>query len=169
MPAPRQRLAGRQPRRPSRASRRLPRCPLWERATQTVFGEGPPDAPADVGRRAARRPGGSRGPALRRSRRAAARPRAGGSRHRPRSVYVTNAVKHFKFEPRGKRRMHQRPRLRRDRACRSWYERELVDSPPASWWRWVRPPRNACSAKSRPASTRAAAGQSRQRMEPQFW
>ena len=61
-------------------------------------------------RRAAGRPGGSGGPALRRSGRPAARR---GRWARPAStaarVYVTNAVKHFKFEPRGKRRIHQKP------------------------------------------------------------
>ncbi|MDF2765855.1 MAG: phage polymerase-related protein, partial [Rhodospirillales bacterium] len=40
-------------------------------------------------------------------------------------VYVTNAVKHFKFEPRGKRRIHQRPHAREIGACSAWLEREI--------------------------------------------
>ena len=42
-----------------------------------------------------------------------------------RSVYVTNAVKHFKWEPRGKRRIHKKPGLREIRACRPWLDAEL--------------------------------------------
>jgi uracil-DNA glycosylase family protein len=42
-----------------------------------------------------------------------------------RDVYLTNAVKHFKWEPRGKRRIHKRPRLSEIKACRSWLEAEL--------------------------------------------
>ena len=41
-------------------------------------------------------------------------------------VYVTNAVKHFKFVPRGKIRLHQKPNTSEIRACRQWYERELA-------------------------------------------
>jgi DNA polymerase len=43
-----------------------------------------------------------------------------------RKVYVTNAVKHFKFVPRGKIRLHQKPNTEEIRACRQWYERELA-------------------------------------------
>ena len=42
-------------------------------------------------------------------------------------VYVTNAVKHFKFVPRGKIRLHQKPNTPEIRACRQWYERELAN------------------------------------------
>ena len=59
------------------------RCPLYEPATQTVFGEGPADAPAHVRRRATRRPGRHHRPALRRAGRPDHGPRDGGSRHRP--------------------------------------------------------------------------------------
>jgi DNA polymerase len=46
-------------------------------------------------------------------------------------VYVTNAVKHFKFVPRGKIRLHQKPTTPEIRACRQWYERELAAINPA--------------------------------------
>jgi uracil-DNA glycosylase len=46
-------------------------------------------------------------------------------------VYVTNAVKHFKFVPRGKIRLHQKPATPEIRACRPWYERELAAIKPA--------------------------------------
>jgi uracil-DNA glycosylase len=46
-------------------------------------------------------------------------------------VYVTNAVKHFKFVPRGKIRLHQKPTTPEIRACRQWYERELASLRPA--------------------------------------
>jgi uracil-DNA glycosylase family protein len=101
-------------------------CPLWKRATQTVFGEGPSDArlvfvgeqPGDVedidGRPFV-------GPAGRIFDRALAE--AGIERA---NVYVTNAVKHFKFEQRGKRRLHKRPDAREIEICRWWISRELA-------------------------------------------
>jgi DNA polymerase len=46
-------------------------------------------------------------------------------------VYVTNAVKHFKFMPRGKFRLHQKPNTSEIKACRPWYERELAAIQPA--------------------------------------
>jgi DNA polymerase len=46
-------------------------------------------------------------------------------------VYVTNAVKHFKFVPRGKIRLHQKPNTPEIKACRQWYERELAAVRPA--------------------------------------
>jgi len=46
-------------------------------------------------------------------------------------VYVTNAVKHFKFVPRGKIRLHQKPNTAEIKACRQWYERELAAIKPA--------------------------------------
>ena len=93
-----------------RATDRCRECPIGEHATQAVLGEGPAHARADVRRRAARRPGGPARPALRRAGRPAARPRAARSSAWPRdAVYVTNAVKHFKFELRGKRRIHKTP------------------------------------------------------------
>ena len=100
------------------------RCPLWKPATQTVFGEGPVDAemmvvgeqPGDQ-EDLARRP--FVGPAGQVFDRAMAE--AGIDRSR---VYVTNAVKHFKFEPRGKRRIHAKPGVGEIDACRWWIEQE---------------------------------------------
>jgi DNA polymerase len=101
------------------------RCPLYKNATQTVFGEGPADAPlVFVGEQ----PGDQEdlqgkpfvGPAGQMFDRALAE--AGIDRSR---VYVTNAVKHFKFEPRGKRRIHQRPNNAEIDACRWWLDKEL--------------------------------------------
>ena len=101
-------------------------CPLWEPATQTVFGEGPSDAGiVFVGEQ----PGDSEdlagrpfiGPAGKLFDKALAE--AGVDRTR---VYVTNAVKHFKFEPRGKRRIHQKPATPEIKACRPWLQSELA-------------------------------------------
>jgi probable DNA metabolism protein len=101
------------------------RCPLHRNATQTVFGEGPLDAPlVFVGEQ----PGDQEdlagkpfvGPAGQMFDRALAE--AGIDRTR---VYVTNAVKHFKFEPRGKRRIHQKPNNAEIEACRWWLDKEL--------------------------------------------
>ncbi|MGB9366046.1 MAG: UdgX family uracil-DNA binding protein, partial [Xanthobacteraceae bacterium] len=102
------------------------RCPLYRNATQTVFGEGPPNAPlVFVGEQ----PGDQEdlagkpfvGPAGQMFDRALAE--AGIDRSR---VYVTNAVKHFKFEPRGKRRIHQKPNNNEIDACRWWLDQELT-------------------------------------------
>jgi len=101
------------------------RCPLYRNATQTVFGDGSPDAPlVFVGEQ----PGDQEdlagkpfvGPAGQMFDRALAE--AGIDRAR---VYVTNAVKHFKFEPRGKRRIHQKPNNNEIEACRWWLDQEL--------------------------------------------
>ncbi len=100
------------------------RCPLFRPATQTVFGEGPIDAAMMV---VGEQPGdqedlGGRpfvGPAGQVFDRAMAE--AGIDRSR---VYVTNAVKHFKFEPRGKRRIHAKPGVGEIDACRWWIEQE---------------------------------------------
>ena len=99
-------------------------CPLWKDATQTVFGEGPPHArlmlvgeqPGDKEDLAGRPFVGPAGQMLDR-----ALEEAGIDRP---SVYVTNAVKHFKFVPRGKIRLHQKPTTLEIKACRPWYERE---------------------------------------------
>ena len=100
-------------------------CELHCHATQVVFGEGPPDArivlvgeqPGDREDRDGRPFVGPAGAVLDRALQS-----AGLQRER---VYVTNAVKHFTFEPRGKRRIHQTPRLSDVRACRPWLEAEL--------------------------------------------
>ena len=100
-------------------------CPLWRNATQTVFGEGRPDAeimfvgeqPGDKEDREGRPFVGPAGLLLDR-----ALADAGVDRRR---VYVTNAVKHFKFEPRGKRRLHKRPNASEIKICRRWLTGEI--------------------------------------------
>ena len=101
-------------------------CSLWKDATQTVFGEGPPHAQAML---VGEQPGDKEdladkpfvGPAGQMLDRALEE--AGIDRNK---VYVTNAVKHFKFVPRGKFRLHQKPTTSEIKACRPWYERELA-------------------------------------------
>ncbi|MFT6670996.1 MAG: DNA polymerase, partial [Afipia broomeae] len=106
-------------------------CHLWKDATQTVFGEGPNHAPIML---VGEQPGdkedlagkpfvGPAGQVLNR-----ALEEAGLDRDK---VYVTNAVKHFKFVPRGKIRLHQKPNTPEIKACRPWYERELASIKPA--------------------------------------
>ena len=100
-------------------------CPLWKNATQTVFGEGPPDAEIML---VGEQPGDREdiegrpflGPAGLLVDRALSE--AGVDRGR---VYVTNAVKHFKFEPRGKRRLHKRPNASEIKICRRWLLDEI--------------------------------------------
>ncbi len=100
-------------------------CPLYKRATQTVFGEGPKGARIML---IGEQPGDSEdltgkpfvGPAGQLMDRALVE--AGIDR---KEVYVTNVVKHFKWEPRGKRRIHQKPNSRDIAACRPWLEAEL--------------------------------------------
>ena len=100
-------------------------CDLWERATQTVFGEGAEGAWLML---VGEQPGDREdltgspfvGPAGEMLDRALAE--AGIDR---REAYVTNVVKHFKWEPRGKRRIHQRPNTEEIRACRPWFEAEV--------------------------------------------
>jgi uracil-DNA glycosylase family protein len=101
-------------------------CPLWKDATQTVFGEGPQAAqlmlvgeqPGDKEDLAGKPFVGPAGQMLDR-----ALEEAGIDRN---TVYVTNAVKHFKFVPRGKIRLHQKPNTSEIKACRPWYARELA-------------------------------------------
>ena len=101
------------------------RCPLHCRATQTVFGEGPRHAQTMF---VGEQPGDQEdlagrpfiGPAGKLFDRAVLE--AGLSR---RQLYVTNAVKHFKYEPRGKRRIHQKPNLGEIEHCRWWLMREI--------------------------------------------
>src|SRR3954449_3349952 len=106
-------------------------CPLWKNATQTVFGEGPQHAqivlvgeqPGDKEDIAGKPFVGPAGLMLDR-----ALQEAGIDRKK---AYVTNAVKHFKFLPRGKIRLHQKPNTTEIKACRQWYERELASIKPA--------------------------------------
>jgi len=100
-------------------------CHLYKRGTQTVFGEGPKRAammligeqPGDYEDVAGKPFVGPAGKIMDR-----ALEEAGIDRSQ---VYVSNAVKHFKWEPRGKRRIHQKPNSREIAACRPWLEAEL--------------------------------------------
>lgn len=100
-------------------------CDLWKNATQTVFGDGPSKARVMF---VGEQPGDQEdlqghpfvGPAGRILDRALNE--AGISRD---EVYVTNAVKHFKSEPRGKRRIHKKPSAREVEACKPWLEAEI--------------------------------------------
>jgi uracil-DNA glycosylase len=102
------------------------RCPLYRNATQTVFGEGAPGAhimfvgeqPGDKEDIAGRPFVGPAGRILDR-----ALVDAGIERE---DTYVTNAVKHFKNEPRGKRRIHKKPNASEIEQCRWWLEREIA-------------------------------------------
>ena len=106
-------------------------CELYKHATQTVFGEGPPNArlmlvgeqPGDQEDLAGRPFVGPAGQMLDR-----ALAEAGIDR---RTVYVTNAVKHFKFEPRGKRRIHATPDRTEIQVCRFWLDQERALVRPA--------------------------------------
>jgi uracil-DNA glycosylase len=99
-------------------------CSLYLRATQTVFGEGPATArvvivgeqPGDVEDRSGRPFVGPAGKLLDKTLAEAGLDRA--------SVYLTNAVKHFSFEERGKQRLHKKPRQSEVHACRPWLEAE---------------------------------------------
>lgn len=102
-------------------------CDLWKNATQTVFGEGGGLAPKVMF--VGEQPGDQEdlsgkpfvGPAGRLLDKALAE--AGIDR---RKVYVTNAVKHFKWEPRGKRRIHKKPNMMEITACRRWLDGEIA-------------------------------------------
>ena len=106
------------------------RCHLYEPATQTVFGEGPADAtvmfvgeqPGDQEDIIGRPFVGPAGQIMDR-----AMEEAGIDR---RTIYITNAVKHFKFTPRGKRRIHQTPEAPEIQACRFWLDVEHVQVRP---------------------------------------
>ncbi|HZU29299.1 MAG TPA: UdgX family uracil-DNA binding protein [Bryobacteraceae bacterium] len=100
-------------------------CDLYRNATQAVPGEGPKHAavmmvgeqPGDVEDRTGHPFVGPAGKLL---------DRALADAHVDRArVYVTNAVKHFKFEPRGKRRIHGKPNAREVAACRPWLDAEI--------------------------------------------
>jgi uracil-DNA glycosylase len=100
-------------------------CPLWKNATQTVFGEGRSTArivfvgeqPGDREDLAGKPFVGPAGQLLDRALQQAGVNRA--------ATYVTNAVKHFKFEPRGKRRIHKKPNEQEISACHQWLDQEL--------------------------------------------
>ena len=107
------------------AAKRCRACDLWKTGTQTVFGEGPRTAevmfvgeqPGDVEDQRGEPFVGPAGRILDES-----LEKAGIDRGR---VYVTNAVKHFKWKPKGKRRIHEKPNTAEVAACRHWLELEL--------------------------------------------
>jgi DNA polymerase len=106
-------------------------CDLYKTATQVVFGAGPARArvifvgeqPGDQEDRQGAPFVGPAGAMLDKALEDADIPRS--------DVYVTNAVKHFKWEPRGKRRIHKKPRMSEIKACRPWLEAELRAVKPA--------------------------------------
>ena len=107
------------------------RCHLWKRGTQTVFGEGPSNArlmlvgeqPGDQEDLAGEPFVGPAGQLLRE-----ALSEAGLN---PAEVFLTNAVKHFKWEARGKRRIHEKPNREEVLACRLWLDEEIDNVRPA--------------------------------------
>jgi uracil-DNA glycosylase family protein len=111
------------------AARSCRGCELWRPATQVVFSSGPPDAAVVM---VGEQPGDAEdaggepfvGPAGRLLRRAIA---AAGLAEQ--DIYLTNAVKHFRFTERGRRRLHQRPDLAHLVACRPWLAAELAEVP----------------------------------------
>ncbi len=119
------------PERPTlRAVRAVARtcraCDLWQHATQTVFGEGASKAklmlvgeqPGDAEDLSGHPFVGPAGQLLDRALAAAGIDRA--------AIYVTNVVKHFSWEPRGKRRIHKKPRISEMQACRPWLDAEIA-------------------------------------------
>lgn len=129
-------------------------CDLWKMGTQTVFGEGRADAkimvvgeqPGDREDRTGSRFVGPAGQLLDRALNEAGIDRG--------EAYVTNAVKHFKWEPRGKRRIHKKPRASEIEACKPWLEAEIAV---------VKPRLVVCLGATRCASL---AGQNVQRNPP---
>ena len=109
-----------------KAAKNCQACDLWKRGTQTVFGEGAPNAkimfvgeqPGDQEDLEGRPFVGPAGKLLDR-----ALEDAGIDRKK---VYVTNAVKHFSWEPRGKRRIHKKPNAVEVAACRPWLDAEIA-------------------------------------------
>jgi uracil-DNA glycosylase family protein len=112
-------------RKLSAAAHECTGCDLYKNATQVVFGRGPQDAriifvgeqPGDQEDQQGAPFVGPAGAVLDKALEDAGIPRN--------DVYVTNAVKHFSWEPRGKRRIHKKPRASEIRACRPWLEAEL--------------------------------------------
>lgn len=105
-------------------------CPLWKTGTQTVFGEGSPDAkvlfvgevPGNDEDLAGRPFVGPAGKLMDK-----VLEEVGINRD---EIYVTNVVKHFKWEPQGKRRLHKKPNAREIAACRPWLDAEIQVTTP---------------------------------------
>jgi DNA polymerase len=118
-------------RKLSAAAHECTGCDLYKNATQVVFGAGPQKArvmfvgeqPGDQEDRQGQPFVGPAGALLDKALAEAGIPRE--------DVYVTNAVKHFSWEPRGKRRIHKKPRASEIKACRPWLEAELRAVKPA--------------------------------------
>jgi DNA polymerase len=114
-----------------RAAESCRECPLWKPATQTVFGEGPQDARVMlIGEQAGDREDLEGAPFVGPAGRVLdeALEAAGIERD---SLYVTNVIKHFKFEQRGKRRLHKRANAAEVAACvHAWLDRELESVAP---------------------------------------
>jgi uracil-DNA glycosylase len=110
----------------AREAKSCTRCSLYKNATQTVFGEGPVGArlmlvgeqPGDQEDLAGRPFVGPAGRMLDRALRDVGVDRT--------QVYVTNVVKHFKNEPRGKRRLHKKPSRHEVEVCKVWFDQELA-------------------------------------------
>jgi len=109
-----------------RRAKRCQNCDLWRRATQTVFGAGPVPAdlmlvgeqPGDQEDRVGQPFVGAAGRVL-----AEALEKAGIDAS---AVYITNTVKHFKWTPKGKRRIHEKPNREEILACRMWLNEEIA-------------------------------------------
>jgi uracil-DNA glycosylase len=109
----------------ARISKNCKACDLWARATQTVFGEGKPhskimfvgEVPGDQEDKAGKPFVGPAGNLLNKALAEAGIDRA--------NVYITNAVKHFNWEPRGKLRIHKKPNTAEIAACRPWLDAEI--------------------------------------------
>ena len=108
------------------AAKRCRACDLWKLGTQTIFGEGPRTAkamfvgeqPGDQEDKAGEPFVGPAGRVLDEALEAAGIDRS--------AIYLTNAVKHFKWRPKGKRRLHEKPNAAEVRACAHWLELELA-------------------------------------------
>ena len=120
------------PPAPGEAPANCRRCDLWKRATQAVNGGGPRHAAIML---VGEQPGDEEdhrghpfvGPAGRLLDEALEEAGLGRG-----SVYITNAVKHFKWEPRGERRLHKNPGLREINACSVWLEQEITEIAPGT-------------------------------------
>ena len=137
------------------AAKNCKACDLWRTGTQTVFGEGAENSrvvlvgeqPGDKEDREGRPFVGPAGRELDKALVAAGIDR--------REVYVTNVVKHFKFEERGARRLHATPKKFEVDACRPWLDAELRVVKPLRWLCWAPRRGRRCSGASSRSAMRA--------------